>query len=68
MLRYTFVFVKGKNLRGKKEMLLLNIKQCQRAPSSGQIQQKLNLTSVKKKKVKRKMIEIDFYRNLKERQ
>lgn len=67
MLRYTFVFIKGKNLRGKKEMLLLNIKQCQRAPSSGQIQQKLNLTSVKKK-VKRKIIEIDFYRNLKERQ
>lgn len=67
MLKCTFVFIKGKNLRGKKEMLLLNIKQCQRAPSSGQIQQKLNLTSVKKK-VKRKMIEIDFYRNLKERQ
>lgn len=67
MLKCTFVFIKGKNLRGKKEMLLLNIKQSQRAPSSGQIQQKLNLTSVKKK-VKRKMIEIDFYRNLKERQ
>lgn len=37
-------------------MLLLNIKQCQRAPSSGQTQQKLNLTSVKKKV--RKIIEL----------